>query len=101
QVKKEKQTFCDFVAAPPCPIPPIGCEPLDRRTANQRPASAQVRSQPLEHSLRHFLVDPSVIFEREKAASNPGVVRLVPYAPVPIRHSLAAPLFNAAPHDVR
>src|SRR5262249_56624319 len=74
---------------------------LDRRSADQRFASAQVRTQPLDHGLGDFLVDPTIMLEREKAASNPGVVRLVPYAPIPVTHSVPAPLVNAATHDVR
>src|SRR5262245_42965108 len=100
-VQEANQGIVDLVDEPPCPIPPIGCESLDRRSANQRSASAQVRTQPLEHSLGHLLVDPPIMLEREKAASNPGVVRLVPYAPIPVTHSLPAPLLNAATHDVR
>src|SRR5262249_38097752 len=73
---------------------------LDRRSADQRFASAQVRTQPLDHGLGDFLIDPTIMLEREKAASNPGAVRLVPYAPVPVTHSVPAPLLNAATHDV-
>src|SRR5262249_13746088 len=79
-VQETNQGIVDLVHEPPCPIPPIGCETLDRRSANQRSASAQAGTQPLDHSLRHFLIDPPIMVEREKAASNPGVVRLVPYA---------------------
>src|SRR5262249_12632950 len=100
-VQEAYQGIVDLVDEPPCPIPPIGCESLDRRSADQWFASSQVRTQPLEHGLGDFLIDPPINLEREKAASNPGAVWLVPYAPVPITHRLPAPLLNAAPHDVR
>src|SRR5262249_47398661 len=98
-VNEANQGIVDLVDEPPCPIPPAGRESLDRRSANQRFASAQVRTQPLDHGLGHFLIDPLIMLECEKAASNPGIVWLVPYAPVPIAHSLAAPLLNATTHD--
>src|SRR5262245_33483130 len=100
-IHEANEGIVDLVNEPPCPIPPIGCESFDRRSPNQRSASIQVRTQPLDHGLGHFLIDPPLMLEREKAASNPGVIRLVPYAPVPITHSLPAPLLNAATHDVR
>src|SRR5262245_33496993 len=100
-VHEANQSIIYLVDEPPCPIPPIGRESLDRRSPNQRSASTQVWIQPLDYGLGHFLIDPPIMLKREKAASYPGVIRLVPYAPVPTTHSLAAPLLNAATHDVR
>src|SRR2546427_13264648 len=54
-VHEANQGIVDLVDEPPCPIPPIGCESLDRRSTNQRFASAQARIQPLYHGLGHFL----------------------------------------------
>src|SRR5262249_40285276 len=100
-VHEANQGVVDLVYEPPCPIPPHGCESLDPGSANQRFASSKVRTQPIDHALGHFLIDPSIMLEREKTARNPRTVRLVPYAPVPIAHSLPAPLLNAATYDVR
>src|SRR5262249_29698533 len=40
-----------------------------------------------------------VMFE-VKAAANPRIVGLVPYAPVPLAHDLTTPLFDAAPDNI-
>src|SRR5262245_18025181 len=67
-VQEANQGIVDLVDEPPCPIPPIGCESLDRRSADQRFASAQVRTQPIEPGVGDFLIDTTIMLETEISA---------------------------------
>src|SRR5262249_10924434 len=86
----------DFMDEPPEPVRPERLEGIDGRTSDQRPAAAEISTDPAQDFVRRFDVDPAILIERE-AGIDPVAIRLVPDAPVPFSDGLAPPLFDGIP----
>src|SRR5713226_9165878 len=59
----------------------------------------RIGSKPAYNPLCHFFIDAAILL-KAKSPTDPRIVWLVPYAPVPVTYHLTPPLFDAAPDNI-
>src|SRR5262245_4858529 len=96
---KANKSVVDLMHEPPDPVPPKELKSVHGRAADPRFATRQIRFQPPQDALGHFLIHLTVMLKRQTRIS-PGAVWLIPHAPIPVAHGFTPPLFNAAPDHI-